>query len=112
MDGKANDGGLRFGEMERDCLIAYGVAKTQDEKLRILSDGFTIYVCSYCALLAICSFKKKITYCRNCKRGDGLCAIPTTFSTKSLNQDFACIGINMMLEVEKTGEFITITNRD
>lgn len=47
-EGRSRDGGLRLGEMERDCLIGYGASQLLLERLMISSDQFTAYVCEVC----------------------------------------------------------------
>eukprot|EP01126_Amoeba_proteus_P000424 TRINITY_DN10125_c0_g3_i1.p1 TRINITY_DN10125_c0_g3~~TRINITY_DN10125_c0_g3_i1.p1 ORF type:complete len:471 (-),score=93.49 TRINITY_DN10125_c0_g3_i1:309-1721(-) len=50
-EGRSNDGGLRLGEMERDCLIGYGTSQLMLERLMISSDIFTAYICNTCGLI-------------------------------------------------------------
>lgn len=50
-EGRARDGGLRLGEMERDCLIAYGTSMLILERLMISSDAFDVDVCNQCGLM-------------------------------------------------------------
>ncbi|MGC8698745.1 MAG: DNA-directed RNA polymerase subunit B [Candidatus Acidifodinimicrobium sp.] len=60
-EGKSKRGGLRLGEMEKDCFVAYGAALALKE--RFDSDKVTIPVCAKCGLVAVYNVKKRTGYC-------------------------------------------------
>ncbi len=67
-EGKAKEGGLRLGEMEKDCLIAHGAVLTLKE--RFDSDKVTIPFCKKCGITAIWDRKIEKNICPVCKESD------------------------------------------
>ncbi|RLI97135.1 MAG: DNA-directed RNA polymerase subunit B [Candidatus Aenigmatarchaeota archaeon] len=67
-EGRAKEGGLRLGEMEKDCLIAHGAALLLQE--RFSSDKATIPICKNCGLVAIYDRVKGKKYCPVCKKSE------------------------------------------
>lgn len=63
-EGRSKEGGLRLGEMEKDCLIAHGAALTLKE--RFDSDRTVVPICSQCGLVAIHDKVKNRKYCPVC----------------------------------------------
>jgi DNA-directed RNA polymerase II subunit RPB2 len=65
MEGRARDGGLRMGEMERDCLISHGVSSFLRDRMFANSDPYAIYICTLCGLIAHADLRKHIYWCNN-----------------------------------------------
>ena len=66
-EGRARNGGLRFGEMERDCMISHGAALFLKERLSDVSDKYRIHVCEDCGLIAQADLISQRFVCKSCK---------------------------------------------
>ena len=64
-EGRSKEGGLRLGEMEKDCLIGHGAALLLKE--RFDSDKTIVHVCESCGLPAVHDRIKGTVYCPVCK---------------------------------------------
>lgn len=103
-EGRAQGGGQRFGEMERDCLITHGSAATLQE--RMSSDKFNVPVCKDCGLMAEPahdqSFGATVTgheaHCRNCG-GTNVETAQTPYAFKVLMDEMKALHIDVRLRI-------------
>jgi DNA-directed RNA polymerase II subunit RPB2 len=65
-EGRSRDGGLRVGEMERDCMLSHGAAAFTKERLMDVSDPFDTGICRTCGTLAIVNEEEGIYSCGTC----------------------------------------------
>jgi DNA-directed RNA polymerase II subunit RPB2 len=65
-EGRSRDGGLRVGEMERDCMLSHGAAMFTKERLMDVSDPFTTGFCKSCGTLAVVNPKENMYSCGSC----------------------------------------------
>lgn len=62
VQGRSNDGGLRIGEMERDCLIAHGMNAFIKDSMMVRGDKYRIAVCNHTGMIAVYNEEDDIMY--------------------------------------------------
>ena len=92
-EGRAREGGLRFGEMERDCVAAHGVMEFTKERFMECSDGFKCYTCRKCGLLAIANPEANIWLCKSCNNTTEFASIQIPYAYKLLVQELETMNI-------------------
>ena len=92
-EGRSRDGGLRFGEMERDTTIAHGAARFTRERLYDVSDKYSVYSCKKCGMIASYNDKKHIHRCRTCNNRTDFAYIEIPYACKLLFQELITMNI-------------------
>uniref|UniRef100_A0A8C5QPS9 DNA-directed RNA polymerase III subunit RPC2 n=1 Tax=Leptobrachium leishanense TaxID=445787 RepID=A0A8C5QPS9_9ANUR len=97
-EGRSRDGGLRLGEMERDCLIGYGASMLLLERLMISSDAFEVDVCGQCGLLGYSG------WCHYCKSSCHVSSLRIPYACKLLFQELQAMNIIPRLKLSRYNE--------
>jgi len=92
-EGRARGGGLRFGEMERDCLIAYGASMMLKDRLLEESDKAEVNVCERCGLLAYFDVKQRRFVCRVCGEKAKISSVIIAYAFKLLLQEMMSLNV-------------------
>ena len=92
-EGRARDGGLRFGEMERDCMISHGASRFTKGRIFDASDAYSTFVCSKCGSIAAFNNKEHIHYCNMCSNRSDFKYIEIPYACKLMFQELITMNI-------------------
>ena len=92
-EGRARSGGLRFGEMERDCMISHGAALFLKERLMDVSDKYRVHVCENCGLFAVADVDQQTFKCNLCRSEPAKIVQVNPYACKLLFQELMAMHI-------------------
>ena len=92
-EGRARDGGLRFGEMERDCLVAHSASEFLKETMMEKSDNFQCFVCKSCGLIGQVNPRAGIYKCTSCENTTDFAQVRVPYAYKLFLQELESMSI-------------------
>jgi DNA-directed RNA polymerase II subunit RPB2 len=93
-EGRSRDGGLRFGEMERDAMISHGAARFIRGRMYDSSDKYQVHVCKKCGLIASYNDEMHIHHCRTCDNRSDFAYVEIPYACKLLFQELTTMNIS------------------
>jgi DNA-directed RNA polymerase II subunit RPB2 len=92
-EGRARDGGLRFGEMERDCMISHGASRFTKGRLYDASDSYSVHICNKCGLIAAYNKNQQIHICNTCENRTDFKYVEIPYACKLMFQELLTMNI-------------------
>jgi len=92
-EGRSRDGGLRYGEMERDCMCSHGASRFNKDRLYDASDKYEVHVCKKCGLIAAYNNDKHIHLCKVCDNRTDFSKVKIPYSCKLMFQELMTMNI-------------------
>jgi len=100
-EGRARGGGLRFGEMERDCLVGHGAAMLLKDRLLEESDAYTIYICERCGRQGYYDIRQRKFVCPTCETKGDIEPVKVSYAFKLLLQEMQSLCLSPSLVLTK-----------
>ncbi|MEK6839675.1 MAG: DNA-directed RNA polymerase subunit B, partial [Nanoarchaeota archaeon] len=91
IEGRAKGGGLRLGEMEKDCFVAHGASLLLKE--RFDSDKTIVHICESCGLLGVVDSYRNNKFCHKCGGNVEITAVELSYAFKLLLDELRSLGI-------------------
>ena len=98
-EGRARDGGLRFGEMERDCMISHGASYFTKGRIYDASDKYQVHVCKKCGMIAV--YNDNIHMCNLCDNVSDFAFVKIPYACKLLFQELQTMNVVPRILTEK-----------
>ena len=92
-EGRSRDGGLRFGEMERDCMISHGASRFTRGRIYDASDKFKVHSCKKCGMIAAYNDELNIHMCKLCDNRTEFAYNEIPYACKLLFQELVTMNI-------------------
>ena len=92
-EGRSRDGGLRFGEMERDGMISHGASRFTKGRMYDASDKYQVFVCKSCGLIASYNDQLHIHHCRTCDNRSDFAYVEIPYACKLLFQELITMNV-------------------
>nr|AKN21219.1 RNA polymerase beta subunit [Halorubrum yunnanense] len=99
-EGRAREGGLRVGEMERDTIIGHGASMVLNERLLESSDAETVHVSAETGLVAVEDREQRRVYDPVTGDEDDIHELEVSYAFKLLLDEMIALGIRPRLELE------------
>lgn len=116
IQGRKRQGGIRFGEMERDALLAHGTSYLLQDRLMNCSDRTVGHVCTKCGsilspllekpvdeLAAAAAYRKRKWICKVCESSEHVQLLAFPYVFRYLVAELAGMNIKTCLQVKKVG---------
>ncbi len=109
-EGRSKEGGLRFGEMERDAMLAHCIARFLHERMMYTADAYDTHICGSCGLFAQRMMRKDnkayatkddIYWCPACRNKTDVAKIRIPYAAKLLFQEMMALSIAPRIRVKK-----------
>ena len=92
-EGRSRAGGLRFGEMERDCMISHGASRFTKGRVYDASDSFSVHVCKQCGMIASYNDEQHIHMCKTCGNRIDFAYVEIPYACKLLFQELLTMNV-------------------
>jgi DNA-directed RNA polymerase II subunit RPB2 len=92
-EGRSRDGGLRFGEMEKDSMVSHGASRFTRGRMYDVSDKYSVHVCKKCGLVASYNDKMHIHICNVCENRSDFAYVEIPYACKLLFQELNTMNI-------------------